>query len=279
MSDEDDPARLHAAGRISAEVALARLVLMGADPDDLPARLAAAGRTALATTAISRLDGLRQLRRLLVESGLDHAETSLARIRDTFDRAVAASPQASVAAYALADPGVLAAATAEVVAWLTAERLIGVETDVLDFGCGIGRIAAALAPRTRSVLGLDLSPAMIETARRMNSAANIRYETTSGADLASVPARSSDLVLAVDSFPYVVQAGSALGERHMADFARVLRAGGTLAILNLSYRSPVQDRADAERWAALHGLRLTHSGVQPFRLWDGRAWAWQRDAG
>ena len=37
--------------------------------------------------------------------------------------------------------------------------------DVLDVGCGLGRLTSALATRNRDVLGVDLSPAMIERAR------------------------------------------------------------------------------------------------------------------
>ena len=37
--------------------------------------------------------------------------------------------------------------------------------DVLDVGCGLGRLTSALARGNREVLGIDLSPAMIERAR------------------------------------------------------------------------------------------------------------------
>ena len=83
-----------------------------------------------------------------------------------------------MAAYSLGDTAVLAAATDEIVAWLVAMDLIGPDSDVLDFGCGIGRIAAAVAPRVRSVIGLDLSPGMIAEARRRPGAGNLRFATT-----------------------------------------------------------------------------------------------------
>ena len=89
-----------------------------------------------------------------------------------FDRAVALSPEASVAAYSLGDAGVLDRATAELLAWLNEERLLGLEKDVLDLGCGIGRVALAIAPRARSVLGLDVSPGMIDEAQRRNAREN-----------------------------------------------------------------------------------------------------------
>jgi SAM-dependent methyltransferase len=41
--------------------------------------------------------------------------------------------------------------------------------DVLEVGCGSGRFAAAMAGSPRKVVGLDLSPAMIDRARRESS--------------------------------------------------------------------------------------------------------------
>lgn len=282
--NEADPITLHAEGRITGESALAQLVLGGADPVSLPARIAAAGNPPLAVLATARMDALHRLRRLLDTSGLDHSIAAegagtVARIRDGFDRAVGVSAEASVAAYSLGDPVLLQATTGEILSWLRAESLLPRAASVLDFGCGIGRVASALAPHAGSVLALDLSPAMIETARHRNPAPNLRYAVTEGAVPPALDPGGCDLVLAVDSFPYVVLAGEDLADRHVAAFARALRPGGALAMLNLSYRGGTADRADAERWAALHGLTLVQAGSTPFQLWDARAWVWRSDAG
>ena len=269
---------LYLAGRISAEVALARLLLGGASPDEIAQALASdqssRGR-ALLRVVETRRETLRELRAIF--GGVEHEAASVARIGRMFDRAVAASPEASVAAYSLGDPAILAAATEEIVTWLEAARLIGPASDVLDVGCGIGRVAVALAGRVRAILGLDVSRAMIDEARRRRTAANATFATTSGADLAGVPSNAFDLILAVDSFPYLMQAGPMLAERHVADAARILRPGGALAILNLSYRGdPAADVADAARWAATHGFVATVLGDGPFKLWDGRAFVLRR---
>ncbi len=283
----EEALRLCLTGRLSPEVALARLVLAGLSPAEIEARLAALpdGGGALARLHRARRGGLDALRAMLAESGLDHAaaaaeapEAAVARVAEAFDRAVAVAPEASVAAYSLNDPAVLAAATGEVVEWLAGESLVGPDRDVLDLGCGIGRVAAALAPRCRSVLGLDASPAMVAEARRRHrGASNLRFDTTPGTDLSALGDASFDLVLAVDSFPYVVQAGGAVADRHLADAARVLRRGGAFAFLNVSYGGvPAADRADAARWAAAGGWTVAVDGAAPFTLWDGAAFLLRR---
>ena len=61
-------------------------------------------------------------------------------------------------------------------------------------------------------------------------------------------AGSFDAVLAIDVMPYIHRAGPELIETHFAEAARVLRAGGDLVILNLSYRGDLEsDRQDVNR--------------------------------
>ena len=211
-----------------------------------------------------------------VADSIDHApalaspEATLDHWRRGFDRLAAAAPEAGVALYALGDPGLLGAATAEVVDALRAWRLLGAGRDALDLGCGMGRFSEALAPEMRSVLGLDLSSGMVAEARRRSRHANVRYAVGTGRDLAGVGGGSRDLVLAADVFPYLVEAG--LAELHVAEIARVLRPGGTAVILNYSYRGDLAGDADElAAAAARHGLALEGSGERPFRLWDAAA--------
>jgi SAM-dependent methyltransferase len=286
----EDAMGLCLAGRISAEVALARLLLGGKTAAGIRRELDARRPEPPGPRwdAMRRLlDGhaaaLDRLAAEIAETGGDHsalgrdAAGGVAAVAAFFDRAVAHSPEAGVALYSLGDPAILAAATAELVRWLEGAGLLRPGADVLDLGCGFGRVAAALAPRCRSVLGLDVSAGMVAEARRRHAGRlpNVRFETTPGRDLAALPARAFDLVLAVDSFPYLVQAGVA--EAHVAGAARALRPGGALAAVNLSYRrDPDGDRADAARWAGAHGLALEVAGAAPFALWDGAAFVFRR---
>lgn len=272
-----------AAGLISPQVALARLLLAGMDAAAITAALdaappgpATAAMTTLLQSREAALDALAgEVRATVAEhdaSGPTPA-AGVARIAAFFDRAVRHSPEASVALYSLGDPDILRAATAEIVAWLDTEHLLPPGADVLDLGCGIGRVATALAPRCSSVLALDVSAGMVaEAAARLADLPNVQVRQTGGEHLDDLLPASLDLVLAIDSFPYVVQTGDGTALRHIRGAARALRPGGALCILNLSYRDdPAADHADAVRWAAIAGLSLWRNGEQPFRLWDGTA--------
>ncbi len=267
---------------------MAHLLFEGAASADIAQALAECPphpqRDALARLLAGReraLDGLAA--EVAATSAEHHASgatpgAGVARIAAFFDRAVAHSPEASVALYSLGDPAILAAATAEIAGWLEARAMLPAGVDVLDLGCGIGRVAAVLAPRCRSVVGLDVSAGMVAEARRRHAGlAGVRFERTNGQDLAAQPDAAFDLVLAIDSFPYIVQTGPETADRHVADAARLLRPGGALCILNLSYRDdPALDLADAVRWAAAYGFRLEVADTRPFVLWDGTAYVLRR---
>jgi SAM-dependent methyltransferase len=112
------------------------------------------------------------------------------------------------------------------------DRLLGLGgvrpgLSVLDVGTGLGEpalTAARIVGRTGSVVGIDISPAMVEVARsRAAGVPNLRYFAT---DLESIdlPAHSFDVVLSRFSLMFAVD--------HVALFrsiARLLVPGGTLA--------------------------------------------------
>lgn len=198
-------------------------------------------------------------------------DAGLAHWAGLFDRLARQSPEGSVALYALGNPDLLEAATAEVVAKMREWGLLGPGRAVLEIGCGIGRFERALSTEAGLVVGIDISGEMIEAAKaRCAGLANVRLMQSSGRDLALFPDESFDVVLAVDSFPYLVQSGMALVERHLQEAARVLKLGGDLLILNFSYRGdPEADRRDLARLSATAGFREVRSSTRDFEVWDG----------
>src|SRR4051794_34496558 len=79
----------------------------------------------------------------------------VARWTHIFDQAAEISPLAAVALYSLGDERLLELATSEIVGWLASRGLVHDDQDVVDLGCGIGRIAQRIAPCARSVTGVD----------------------------------------------------------------------------------------------------------------------------
>jgi SAM-dependent methyltransferase len=285
MDAAADVLRRCARGEISSAVALVRLLIAYGDLDELRAALANLAQADVDADlhgAIGRMRGLidrnragsalvqdmlRQERVLAQPAG---ESDEVERCRRLFDRLVAKNAEASVALYSLGEPKLLDAATVEVVELLERLDVLGPERQALDIGCGIGRIAQALAGKVAGITGIDIAPGMIEAARaRCAGLPNVTLLRTSGRDLSPFPAASFDLVLAIDTMPYLYRAGAALVAAHFAEVARVLHPGD-FVILNLSYRGDLErDREDARRLAEAVGLRLLRNGTADLRLWDG----------
>lgn len=262
-------------GEISREIALMQLLLTLGSLAALDQCLAAAEFAPLADAAAAHRDGLARTAALieggLIESGPAEGRDAVAATRRQFDRAVTVAPEASVALYSLGSPAVLARATAEIVVRLREWGLVARHSRVLDIGCGIGRIEIALAPHVATITGIDVAPNMIaEARRRCADYPNILLACGTGYDLAGFAADSFELVLAVDSFPYLVAADPAIADRHVEDAARLLRAGGALAVFNYSYSGDLdRDRAAIADLATRHGFTVERDGTRDFALWDG----------
>ena len=93
----------------------------------------------------------------------------------------------------------------------------------IDLGCGTGLAAAAFAKELDEIIGIDLSPGMIEQARATGLYAALEIaDMVEG--LRQRPQTSADLILAADAMVYVPDLKPVLLEA-----ARVLAPGGLLA--------------------------------------------------
>jgi SAM-dependent methyltransferase len=271
-------------GAISDEIALMQLLLRFEDVARV--RAAVADAPALAALLDAHEAGCARICAML-QSGVDagggvaaSVVEGLAATRRLFDWSVEQDEAASVALYSLGSPAILERATAEIVALLEGWGVLAPTARVLELGCGIGRLAVPIAARVAHVVGIDVAPRMIEAAtRRAGALANVELRTVSGRDLADFGDASFDLVLAADSFPYVVQAGAALVATMFAEARRVLVPGGCFALLGYSYeQGPDADRADVAAAARAHDLELVVDGARPFALWDASAFLLRRPA-
>lgn len=152
-------------------------------------------------------------------------------------------------------------------ALLQAERLGGAE--VLDVGTGTGRIALAVAPHCRRVLGIDRDAAALAEARRRaleSGAANVEF-----ADV-DAEARADYLGLTPTwKRPTVVVAHLCMSEAIIAAAARTLAAGEMLAFVALhvdQWRETgrrsrfAYDADEARRQLELHGFAVEDVEVE-----------------
>lgn len=107
------------------------------------------------------------------------------------------------------------------------DRAIGstVGRRVLDFGCGTGRIAAWLTEKGADVDGIDVTPAMLEAARRV--APRARFHQVEGTVL-PFDDQVFDVIVSVYVLQYYVDRGFAAVA---GDFGRVLRPGGRVVAI------------------------------------------------
>jgi len=106
---------------------------------------------------------------------------------------------------------------------------------VLEYGCGVGRLAIPFGRRAENVTAVDLSPAMLATARHHLELSGIRnVELLTTADFAS-DTRTFDLV---NCFLVLQRLRPAEGLELLRRLARRVREGGVL-VVQLPYRTHV----------------------------------------
>jgi len=103
----------------------------------------------------------------------------------------------------------------------------GPADEALDVACGPGLLVCALAARVRHATGIDLTPAMLEQARRAQAAqglANISWEQ---GDVTALPYRDGrfDIVTCRFAFHHFPDP-----QRVLREMCRVCRAGGRVVV-------------------------------------------------
>jgi ubiquinone/menaquinone biosynthesis C-methylase UbiE len=133
----------------------------------------------------------------------------------------------------------------------------------LDFGCGLGRTARALARRFGSCVGVDISEEMVRRARELNaSQENLEFVVNRSDDLSAFEDGSFDLVYSSIVLQHMPSQAAALG--YVKELARVLRPGGLL-VFQLPSAIPLAVRLQPRR-SAYRALRKL--GLSPrFLYW------------
>jgi SAM-dependent methyltransferase len=131
--------------------------------------------------------------------------------------------------------------------------------DVVEIGCGVGRLTHVLAREAGSVRALDVSPRMIELARSFHpDLAGVTWLVGDGVSLAGVDSSSADVVVSHVVFQHIADAAVTLG--YLREIGRVLRPGGW-AVFQFSNDPSVHARRRG-------GVRALRSRVAS---WLGRA--------
>lgn len=140
----------------------------------------------------------------------------------------------------------------------------------LDFGCGVGRLTQALAPHFDHVIGVDISPRMIELAAGFNRfAGRVQYISNGRPDLSAWRDGAFDVVVSSIVLQHI-RPEQAL--TYLREFHRVLAPGGILVFQLPSHeRGPgdppaapaVRAMPDEAYQASIHARQTPGRAVAP----------------
>lgn len=139
--------------------------------------------------------------------------------------------------------------------------------DVADLGAGDGSIAELIAPRARSIVGIDNSARMVEAGQERLKRAQLSHVKLVRGDMHQAPLAdaSVDFVLMQQSLQYAAEPARVLGEA-----ARILRPGGRALVVTLAAHKHDEVRGEyghvhlgfrpsvLTRWAEKSGLDVVH---------------------
>ena len=103
------------------------------------------------------------------------------------------------------------------------------DDDVVELGCGLGRLTRVIAARARSVRALDVSAEMLRRAAQLNpELRGVRWIRCDGRSLTGVADASADAFLCHVVFQHVPDPSITYG--YVGEVGRVLRRGGWAAL-------------------------------------------------
>jgi ubiquinone/menaquinone biosynthesis C-methylase UbiE len=136
--------------------------------------------------------------------------------------------------------------------------------DVLEIGCGVGRVGWAMASLSGSWTGCDISSKMLSHARaRLARSPNTRLRHLKASNLSEIESASMDVVYCTNALPHFSQT-----ERwqYVAEAYRVLRPSGRLYIDAVALDS-------SDGWLmVMNNLEQRKNGVNlPYAPWPSTA--------
>lgn len=138
---------------------------------------------------------------------------------------------------------------------------------VLDFGCGSGRVAYWIAPRVKKVVGLEITPEMIQLAEKHRAIGTVEFILYDGVHLPVFP-RPFDLLLSV----WVLQhMGGDLLKKTVSELAHYLKNGAKFYLIEQVSDNPKVGRPSIREYLNVFDeSRLECLQYYPIR--KGRWW-------
>jgi SAM-dependent methyltransferase len=115
---------------------------------------------------------------------------------------------------------------------------------VLDFGCGSGRISYWMAPKVKKVVGLEVTPEMIELAEKNRTAQNVEFVVYDGVHFPAFP-NPFDLILSVGVLQ--VMKGELL-KSTLSSVAHYLKKDGRFYLIEQASDNPKVERPTVEEY-------------------------------
>lgn len=145
------------------------------------------------------------------------------------------------------------------------------DDDIVEIGCGVGRITRALADRGSTVRALDVSGRMLALAAEHNpTLANVDWIEGDGTSLRPIEDASVDFCFSHVVFQHIPESQITLG--YVREMGRVLRPGGRAAF-QISNRPDLHRRRPSMRRLRAVPSRLLRRGPggQAHEAWLGSA--------
>lgn len=148
----------------------------------------------------------------------------------------------------------------DVVRALNVTRMrVGQDRTLVEIGCGVGRMSAALASRFGRVIGVDVAPTLIEEANRRNQHENVSFEVCDGNHLRPASASGCDTVFSYEVLYYLNR--QALTTYFIDAFVLLRRGGEFVFHLNME---PIRLTT---RLSFLFRRALYACGIKQWRGW------------
>ena len=138
---------------------------------------------------------------------------------------------------------------------------------VLDFGCGSGRFSYWIAPRVKKVIGLEITPEMIELAERYRTAENVEFKVYDGVHFPALPC-SFDLILSVGVLQ--IMKGELL-KSTLSSLAQYSKRNGRFYLIEQGSDNPKMDRPNVKEYIDCF-KKSNLECLQYYPIRNGRWW-------